>query len=61
MLEKIVQWQTEDGTVFDTQADAEDYQAYLAKIGLIEKVLEVDCDAAIAIEDFIQKHTNGWK
>lgn len=61
MLEKIVQWQTEDGALFETQQEAEDYQTYLAKIELIEEVLETDCDAAIAIEAFIKKYTKGWK
>lgn len=61
MLKEITEWQTEDGAVFATKEEAEDYQAYLAKIELIEEVLEVDCDAAIAIEAFIKKHTKGWK
>lgn len=61
MIEKIVQWQTGDGAVFDTQEDAEDYQECLDRIELIESVLEVDCDAAIAIEAFVQKYIQLWK
>lgn len=61
VLKEITEWQTEDGAVFETKEEAEDYLAYLAKIELIEEVLEVDCDAAIAIEAFIKKYTKGWK
>lgn len=61
MLRKIEHWQTEDGTVFDTQQEAEEHEAYCAKIELIEHALEVDCDAAIAIESFIREYTTGWK
>lgn len=61
MLQKIVQWQTEDGTIFPTKEEAEDYTEYCSKIELIEEVLEVDCDAAIAIEHFIKEYTKGWK
>lgn len=61
MLRKIEQWQTEDGTIFDTREEAEQYEEYCAKVELIESVLEVDCDAALAIEHFIKHYTKGWK
>lgn len=61
MLTKIVNWQTEDGCVFQTEEEANAHQEYLAKIELIEEVLNVDCDKAIEIEDFIGKYTEGWK
>lgn len=61
MLRKIEHWQTEDGTVFEMRKEAEDYEEYCAKIELIESVLEVDCDVALAIEHFIKQYTKGWK
>ncbi len=61
MLRKIEQWQTEDGAIFDTREEAEQYEEYCAKVEMIESVLGVDCDAALAIEHFIKQYTKGWK
>ena len=61
MATEVKQWMAKDGTLFCEKCDAEEYERYVERIEFIEKSLDVDFGAVLAIERFVKQYTKGWK
>ena len=63
MVKQVARWQAKDGTLFDTEDDAINYELRDERIEKIYRYIHncMDMDHAEQILDFIEEHTKGWK
>lgn len=62
MVKTVTRYETSDGTLFDTEQAAEEYEFGKEKRDIIRDYFEDDryvCE--FKIYEFIEKYTKGWK
>lgn len=63
MIKKVERWETTDGSLFDTEEEAEKYQFRENMVNFVYDILDV-CRSSSDAEEivhFIEKYTKGWK
>lgn len=63
MIKKVERWETTDGSLFDTEEEAEKYQFRENMVNFVYDILDV-CRSSLDAEEivhFIEKYTKGWK
>ena len=63
MIKKVERWETTNGSLFDTEEEAEKYQFRENMVNFVYDILDV-CRSSSDAEEivhFIEKYTKGWK
>lgn len=63
MVKKVEHWQAEDGTLFATLVECEEYEVKQLRFKRMEEHFGFDFTDYHGVEllDFIEKYTKGWK